>query len=163
MRVTLSVLALGALMMQATPVFAQAAAPSTGGGGLAGSMPVSPAPTGPVSNPNALPSTPGSATATPPGTGPGAGSGAPNATRGSHRQMLDARFAAANTTHDGHLTLEQAQAANWNNVVKNFTAMDKGSKGYVTLADIRGYSKARRAAHKHTPAAPANAQPTSPQ
>ncbi len=162
MRVTLSMLALGALMMQATPVLAQATAPSSGGGGLAGSTPITPAPSGPVSSPNALPSTPpGSAAATQPAT-----PGASTAARKSGRQTLDARFAAANATHDGHLTLEQAQAANWNYVAKNFTAMDKSSRGYVTVADVRGYSKARRAARKHTPAAPAaavNPQPLSPQ
>lgn len=154
MRVTLSVLALGAMMMQATPVFAQATAPATGGG--AGALPMSPAPTGPLASPNALPSTPpGSVAATPPG--------APTATHSSRRQTLDARFAAANTTRDGHLTLEQAQTATWGYVTKNFTAMDKGGKGYVTVADVRGYSKARRAARKHAPAAAVNPQPLSPQ
>lgn len=163
MRRTLTALALGAIMMQAAPVFAQTAAPSTGGTGQAGSLPVSPAPTGPISSPNALPSKPPGAVA----TMPAPMSGAPMSTH-KPRQTLDARFAAANTTHDGHLTLDQAQTANWSYVAKNFTAMDKGSKGYVTTADVRGYAHARRAARKHapssaTPAAALNPQPMSPQ
>jgi hypothetical protein len=64
------------------------------------------------------------------------------------------RFAAANTTHDGHLTLDQASASNWNYVVKNFDGIDKDHKGYVSVADIRAYSAAQRAARRA--AAPAN-------
>lgn len=65
-----------------------------------------------------------------------------------HRRPLKARFAEANTTHDGHLTLAQAQAANWRYVVKNFQAIDKDNKGYVTVEDIHAYAKARRAARR---------------
>ena len=58
----------------------------------------------------------------------------------SHKTMHD-RFAAANTTHDGHLTLEQAKAG-YKSVAKKFDAIDKDHKGYVTEADIHAYYSA---------------------
>ena len=62
------------------------------------------------------------------------------------RPPLRARFAAANTTHDGRLTLAQAEAAGMRNVARNFDTIDVGRKGYVTLADIHAFRRARRAA-----------------
>ena len=130
-------LALAATVAFASPVLAQALAPITG---QSGSVIVPPA-TGPVSSPNALPSTPPSATSH-------------SVAKKPARQSLEARFAAANTTHDGHLTADEASAANWPMVSSNFAAIDKSGKGYVTVADIRTFSKVRRAARKHaTPAA----------
>jgi hypothetical protein len=67
-----------------------------------------------------------------------AGSGAIAAS--SHQTMHD-RFTAANTTHDGHLTLEQAKAG-YKSVAKKFDAIDKDRKGYVTEADIHAYYSA---------------------
>jgi hypothetical protein len=58
----------------------------------------------------------------------------------SHQTMHD-RFAAANITHDGHLTLEQAKAG-YKSVAKKFDAIDKDHKGYVTEADIHAYYSA---------------------
>lgn len=55
-----------------------------------------------------------------------------------------ARFDAANTTQDGRLTMAQAQAAHWMVVVRNFAAMDRDNKGYVTWQDIREFMKERR-------------------
>jgi hypothetical protein len=67
---------------------------------------------------------------------------------GSHAS-LDKRFKDANTTNDGHLTKEQAQAAgNLKNVVKHFDAIDADHKGYVTIDDIHKYNHDRRAARK---------------
>ncbi len=66
----------------------------------------------------------------------------------SHRKTLQQRFDAANTTHDGHLTKDQATAANWPYVANNFTAIDAEKKGYVTVQDIHTFAKARRAAHQ---------------
>ncbi len=171
MRLTLSAmslpaLALGALMMQATPVFAQAAAPTTGP-----SNP--PANSAPVTTPspanNGLPSAAPSATA-PSMSAPATGT----TTKTTHRMSMDARFKAANTTNDGNLTLDQAKAANWSYVTTHFTAIDKGGKGYVTMADIQSFAKARRAARHHAtthavptgapnPAAATNPPPMSPQ
>ncbi len=78
-----------------------------------------------------------------------------------HRQTLAQHFAAANASHDGHLTLDQATAAKWSYVAKHFTAMDADKKGYVTVDDIHAYAIAHRAVHKKVvPAAPAVALAT---
>ena len=62
---------------------------------------------------------------------------------------LDKRFQMANTTHDGHLTREQARSADvMNEVAENFDAIDTGHKGFVTEDDIRAWYKARRAARR---------------
>ncbi len=57
-----------------------------------------------------------------------------------------AKFAAANVTHDGHLTRPQAEAGHMPMIVKYFDAIDSGHKGYVTLKDIQAFRQARRAA-----------------
>src|SRR6516225_5114124 len=41
------------------------------------------------------------------------------------RMTAQQRFDAANTTHDGHLTKDQAQAAHMYSTVKNWDAIDK--------------------------------------
>jgi hypothetical protein len=92
-----------------------------------------------------------------------------------HKRMSMAdRFNAANTTKDGHLTLDQAKAAHWAYVARHFDAIDVDKKGYVTTDDIHTYAKANRAKHRRraqpsgtpTPAAPdsspAPAGPASP-
>ena len=60
-------------------------------------------------------------------------------------QFID-RFNAANTTHDGRLTREQAQAANMPYLVRHFDQIDTQHKGYVTLGDIRAYRQQMHAA-----------------
>jgi Ca2+-binding EF-hand superfamily protein len=55
----------------------------------------------------------------------------------AHR-FLD-RFSAANTSHDGRLTLEQAEAAHMPWVTNHFAAIDSRQKGYVTIQDVRSY------------------------
>ncbi len=68
----------------------------------------------------------------------------------SHKRMTaQERFDAANTTHDGHLTKDQAHAAHMYSTVKNWDAIDKDKKGYVTMDDMKAYVAAQRAAH-HT-------------
>jgi hypothetical protein len=64
---------------------------------------------------------------------------------------LNERFAAANTTNDGHLTLDQARAG-MPMAARHFAAIDKDNKGYVTLADIHTYLKEQRALRHPTPA-----------
>lgn len=59
------------------------------------------------------------------------------------QQKFIAKFDAANTTHDGHLTLAQAQAAGMKRIVKNFSKIDTDNKGYVTLDDLRAWHKAQ--------------------
>ncbi len=65
---------------------------------------------------------------------------------------LKERFAQANTTNDGKLTLDQARAG-MPMVARHFAAMDKDNKGYVTLDDIHAYLKAQRAARHQNPSA----------
>lgn len=66
------------------------------------------------------------------------------------RQALAQRFEAANTTHDGHLTREQAQGK-LPQVYRRFDEIDTAHKGYVTVDEVRAYARtqrqARRAAH----------------
>jgi hypothetical protein len=58
-----------------------------------------------------------------------------------HRRLAwEKHFAQANTTHDGHLTLEQAKAA-YVTVARHFREMDSGEKGYVTEDDLRAWHK----------------------
>lgn len=80
---------------------------------------------------------------------------APAASQPAHRAKrthlsLEKRFEEANTTHDGHLTRDQASASKlMRTVSENFDAIEKDHKGYVTEDDIRAWYKARREAHKH--------------
>jgi hypothetical protein len=59
-----------------------------------------------------------------------------------------ARFEAANVTHDGKLTREQAEQAHWMGVFRHFDDIDRDHKGYVTLQDLHDYAVARRAAQQ---------------
>jgi hypothetical protein len=58
------------------------------------------------------------------------------------------RFEAANVTHDGKLTREQAEQAHWIGLVRHFDDIDRDKKGYVTLQDLHDYAAARRAAQQ---------------
>ena len=49
------------------------------------------------------------------------------------------KFYNANTTHDGHLTLAQARAADMKPVVDHFTEIDVAHRGYVTFNDIMAW------------------------
>jgi hypothetical protein len=61
-------------------------------------------------------------------------------------QQLQARFAAANTTHDGKLT--QAQAAQGMPMVaQNFDQIDTQKAGYITLPQIEQFMQQRAASH----------------
>jgi hypothetical protein len=73
-----------------------------------------------------------------------------------HRQTLQQRFEAANATKDGHLTKDQAETAKWTYVTRHFAAIDKDSKGFVTVDDIHAYAASTRHAHHHV-TAPATA------
>ncbi len=64
------------------------------------------------------------------------------------RRTYQARFDAANTTHDGHLTLEQARAGRMVAVARDFAAIDTTQKGYVTMDDIKAHRRAVRLARK---------------
>lgn len=60
-----------------------------------------------------------------------------------HRTTMAERFAKANTSHDGHLTLVQAKVG-YKTVARHFTEIDAAKKGYVTEADIHAWEKAKR-------------------
>jgi len=78
-----------------------------------------------------------------------AAAGAPaNAAPTHRRRTMQERFDAANTTHDGHLTLEQARAGRMNAVVRDFAEIDTAKRGYVTLDDIKEHRRAVRQAKK---------------
>ncbi len=49
------------------------------------------------------------------------------------------KFYAANTTHDGHLTLVQAKAGGLAPVADHFSQIDVKQRGYVTFYDIEAW------------------------
>jgi hypothetical protein len=61
-------------------------------------------------------------------------------------QQLQARFANANTTHDGKLTRAQA-AAGMPRVAQHFDEIDTQKLGYVTLPQIAAFMQQRAAAN----------------
>ncbi|HTJ89673.1 MAG TPA: hypothetical protein VL356_05805 [Acidocella sp.] len=63
------------------------------------------------------------------------------------------KFDAANTTHDGHLTLAQAEKAGMTKIVKNFNAIDTQHRGYVTFNDVVAWRLDTMAAHMEKRAA----------
>ena len=58
------------------------------------------------------------------------------------------RFKAANTSHDGRLTLPQAQTANMPWVTRHFAAIDTQQKGYITMQDVLAYRQQIRASRR---------------
>ena len=65
---------------------------------------------------------------------------------------VEAHFAAANTTHDGHLTREQALQADWPKVARHFDDIDTDHKGWVSVAQIHRYNKSHHKQRKARPA-----------
>ena len=77
-----------------------------------------------------------------------------------HHMTWEKRFHQANTTHDGHLTLEQAKGG-YRSVAAHFDEIDADKKGYVTEDDIRAWHKLRHAMHtRNRNSAGAPPQPT---
>ena len=60
--------------------------------------------------------------------------------------QLQEHFAAANTTHDGKLTLAQAQTG-MPRVAQHFNEIDTQKQGYVTLAQIEEFMAQRAGSH----------------
>jgi hypothetical protein len=76
-----------------------------------------------------------------------AGPEAGNAQRMEHMaQQLQTRFANANTTHDGKLTKQQAEAG-MPMVARHFDEIDTQKAGYITLPQIAAFMQERGAAH----------------
>ncbi len=63
------------------------------------------------------------------------------------------QFYAANTTHDGHLTLAQAKTAGFQPVVDHFTDIDVAKHGFVTFYDIQAWQLDDMAKHLEARAA----------
>jgi hypothetical protein len=117
------VLPMAALMVLAVPAYAQMA------------------PSAATATP--VPAQAGSATAVPPtvATNP------PTPPVVHHRETMEERFAKANATHDGHLTLAQAKTG-YPTVARHFAEIDTAKKGYVTEDEIKAWEKAERAQHR---------------
>jgi hypothetical protein len=92
-----------------------------------------------------------------PSSPPGPGMGGPGGQQWKHGgswkhrhgwpgEML-VKFYAANTTHDGHLTLAQAKAANMKFVTDHFADIDTKHRGYVTFYDIQAWGLDNMAKH----------------
>ena len=77
----------------------------------------------------------------------GAARAAPAPATQHHRLSWQQRFAQANATHDGHLTLEEATAG-YKTIARHFAEIDVGKKGYVTVEDIDAWHKLQRAVRR---------------
>jgi hypothetical protein len=100
---------------------------------------------------------PGDAMSGPPGMPPGPGhhggwgmDHGPG--HGGPGEFMD-KFYDANTTHDDHLTLAQAKAADLKPVVKHFTEIDFAHRGYVTFDDVQAWHLEDMAKHLEKKAA----------
>jgi hypothetical protein len=70
---------------------------------------------------------------------------APPETAHHGRRSAAEHFADANTTHDGRLTLEQANAG-YKSIARSFSQIDVAHHGYVTMDDIKAWRAAKKAA-----------------
>jgi hypothetical protein len=61
------------------------------------------------------------------------------------RRTAAEHFADANVTHDGHLTLDQANTG-YKSLAKSFTQIDVDHHGYITMDDIKAWRAAKKAA-----------------
>ena len=69
---------------------------------------------------------------------------------GHHKRMtMEEHFAVANTTHDGHLTMDEAKTG-YRSLVRHFQDIDATHKGYVTVEDIQTWRSQQRAARNGT-------------
>ena len=69
------------------------------------------------------------------------------ATEQHGRRTAEQHFADANTSHDGHLTLEQARTG-YKSLAKSFTQIDINHRGYITMDDIKAWRAAKKAARQ---------------
>ena len=72
------------------------------------------------------------------------------------RAKIAERFAAADADHDGKLTRDEAKSK-MPMVSKEFDAIDKSHKGYVTLDDIHAFARERMQQHAQSAHASASA------
>jgi hypothetical protein len=69
----------------------------------------------------------------------------PPAAEHQGRRSAADHFADANTTHDGHLTLDQATAG-YKSLAKSFPQIDVDHHGYITMDDVKTWKAAKKAA-----------------
>lgn len=75
------------------------------------------------------------------------------------RVTWEARFAQANTAHDGHLTLEEAKAG-FKTIARHYRDIDTDGKGYVTENDVRAWrAMPKPARHAREPDDPLRPRP----
>jgi len=67
---------------------------------------------------------------------------APSYKTAQMEQRMAKRFAAADTDHDGKLTLKEAQAG-MPRLAEHFDAVDTDKKGYVTLDQLKQFMASR--------------------
>ena len=67
-----------------------------------------------------------------------------------HSSSVEAHFAAANTTHDGHLTKPQAEQSGWPRVAKHFDEIDSDHRGWITAEQIHVFNKSHHKRGKST-------------
>jgi len=74
-------------------------------------------------------------------------SAAPPAAPAAHhgRRTAAEHFADANTTHDGHLTMDQASSG-YKSLAKSFSQIDVEHHGYITMDDVKTWRAAKKAA-----------------
>ncbi len=83
----------------------------------------------------------------------------PDAPAKRPRLTWEARFAQANTAHDGHLTLEEAKAG-FKTVARHYRDIDMDGKGYVTENDVRAWrAMPKPARHAKEPDDPLRPRP----
>lgn len=70
---------------------------------------------------------------------------APQSSEAPRKEAFIKQFRAANTTHDGKLTPQQAEAGNMPFVAKHFSEIDTANKGYVTLREVGAYFRKLKA------------------
>src|SRR5260370_40617883 len=97
--------------------------------------PMAPAPGAPAVMKNSMPAATVAAERTVPSAGASPTEEPPPAGAQHRRKGLRVRFDEANTTHDGRLTPEQAQAS-WPAIAKHFSEIDQDHRGFVTVDDI---------------------------
>jgi hypothetical protein len=82
----------------------------------------------------------------------------PDAPAKPARLTWQKRFELANTSQDGHLTLEEAKAG-YAMIARHFSAIDLSGKGYVTIDDVEAWHRSQRAAHKPSALSPQTMEP----
>ncbi len=61
-----------------------------------------------------------------------------------HYASLAEHFVAANVSHDGRLTIDQAGRAGWARIVRHFGEIDTDRLGFVTADQIHAYNIGQR-------------------